>query len=202
MKKLLIIVLLLMLGTTSSWAADPEKALEVVQSTAQQMLDAIRQNRASLTQDPSRLYNLVNSIAVPHFDFEIVSQLVLGKHWQTASAAQRQRFTEEFRKLMIRTYAKALLEYADTEITYLPMRPSKRDDQVTVRSQVQPNSGPPVPMDYAMCLSGGAWKVCNITIDKSINFVVNYRKQLSSQIRSQGLDQVIADLSARNAEAK
>jgi phospholipid transport system substrate-binding protein len=103
---------------------------------------------------------------------------------------------------MIRTYAKALLEYADAEITYLPMRPSKRDDQVTVRSQVQPSGGTPVPMDYAMCLSGSEWKVCNITIDKSINFVVNYRKQLSSQIRSQGLDKVINDLSARNAEAK
>lgn len=201
MKKFIIALLLLMLNGPLAFAANAEQAVQVIKNTSQQILDAIQQDKAGLSQNPGQLYQLVNNIALPHFDFETVAQLVLGKHWRTASAEQKQRFINEFRTLMVRTYAKALLEYSDAQIEYLPTRPSNRDDRVTVRSQVNPGSGPAIPMDYAMCLSGSQWKVCNITIDKSINFVVNYRKQLSSQIRSQGLDGVIADLSARNAQA-
>ena len=182
------------------WSAAPEQAQQLIQGISQKMQQALLQNQSQLRHDSSQIYDLVDDILLPHIDFEIIAQLVLGKHWPKASSEQKQKFIEEFRTLMVRTYAKALLEYADSELHYPPLRQSSKEQRVNVRVDVQLASGQKVPIDYTMCDRNGAWKVCNIVIDRSINFVINYRKQIDDQVRSQGLDQVIAQLSERNAK--
>ena len=174
------------------WSATPDQAQQLIQGISQKMQQALLQNRTQLQSDSSQIYDLVADILLPHIDFETIAQLVLGKHWRRADTAQKQKFTNEFRTLMVRTYAKALLEYADSELHYPPLRQSKNKQRVTVRVDVQLASGQTVPIDYTMCDNGGSWKVCNIVIDRSINFVINYRNQIDDQIRSRGLDKVIA----------
>ena len=66
----------------------------------------------------------------------------------------------------MRTYATALLEYANEKITFPPMPASATgSDEATVRSEVQLKRGEPVDINYSMHLKDGAWKVYDVTVD-------------------------------------
>jgi phospholipid transport system substrate-binding protein len=202
MKKTIALgLLLLLLSSNALWAA-ARAPQEVVQDTSARMVDALRKNRTTLDRDPSRLYELVNQIVLPNFDFELMSRWVLGRAWQQATPDQRSRFAEEFRTLLVRTYAKALLEYADEDIRLLPQSAPKVDGkETTVRTEVKPKTGQPIPINYSMHLgNNGVWKVYDVTVE-GVSIVTNYRDTFASQIRSQGLDAVITDLQQRNSRS-
>jgi phospholipid transport system substrate-binding protein len=169
----------------------------VVDAATQEMLTALRQNQDELKQHPERIYDLVAEIALPKFDFETMSRLVLGQHWRSASPEQRSAFVTEFRNLLVRTYATALLEYKGQDIRYLPERPSSRPDQATVRTElIQPGSTP-ISIDYALVERDGVWKVYDLAIDR-ISLVTNYRGSFNAEIRQHGLDGLITRLAERN----
>ena len=200
-KKIIVFgLLLLMLGSGALWAAI-KPPQEVVQDTSAQMLEALRQNREALRQDSSRIYALVDRIVLPNFDFDLMSRWVLGRSWQQATPEQRRRFAAEFRTLLVRTYAKALLEYSDDLIQVLPQaNPATDSSETTVRTEVQPRTGASIQINYSMHLNNEGWKVYDVTVD-GVSLVTNYRSTFASQIRSNGLDTVIADLQQRNAQA-
>lgn len=196
---MLCAALMLCASALAQAAPDPRQAQALIEDTVSRMQQTLLANRDELQRDASKINTYVREILLPRIDFETIAKLVLGKHWRGASAQQRQRFTDEFRELMVRTYAKALLEYLDAEVGVMSVQPSNRDNRVTVRSQVILPDGERVPLDYTVCHKD-SWKVCNIVIDRSINFVVNYRQQIGSQVQSQGLDAVIDELSRRNVQ--
>jgi len=93
---------------------------------------------------------LVHELILPHFDFVRISQWVLGKYWRTANPQQRARFIEEFRTLLVRTYAMALLEYADRPIKYLPVHADPQEETVTIKTEVEGPGNQSVPMTYRL----------------------------------------------------
>ncbi len=201
MKKAIAIgLLLLALGEGLVWAAIAPPQ-EVVQDTSTRMLSALRQNYAVLKNDSSQIYGLVNQIVLPNFDFELMSRWVLGRAWQQATPEQRRRFTEEFRTLLVRTYAKALLEYANEEVRVLPQPGAADSSEATVKTEVRLKAGQPIQINYSMHLNSDGWKVYDVTVD-GVSLVTNYRGTFASQIRANGLDAVIADLQQRNGAAR
>ncbi len=200
MKKLIAFGLLLfMLSGGLLWAA-VKPPQEVIQDTSTRMLEALRKNSDTLRQDSSRIYALVDQIVLPNFDFELMSRWVLGRNWQQATPEQRRRFADEFRTLLVRTYAKALLEYSDNDIRVLPSANPADNNEATVKTEVQVRTGSPIPISYTMHLNSEGWKVYDVTVD-GVSLVTNYRSTFAGQIRSSGLDTVIADLQKRNAQA-
>ena len=92
-----------------------------------------------------------------------VSQLVLGKHWRTASDSQKARFTEAFRALLIRTYATAITKYTGQEkINFLPTEFNpKSKDRAKVHAEGQLSSGGagiPLEFSYYRDKQDGQWK--------------------------------------------
>jgi phospholipid transport system substrate-binding protein len=191
-------VLLVVYGAFSSAKAAPS-AEDVVKSTANQVLAKLRSEREMLRQKPTALYQLVNELIIPHFDFRRMSQWVLGRYWRTASDTQRSAFVGEFRTLLVRTYATALLEYSDQKIRYLPVQAPAGAKTVTVKTQVDRPGGSPIPINYRMHDKDGDWKVFDVAVD-GVSLVSTYRSTFGSQIRQDGLDALIKVLSARNKE--
>jgi phospholipid transport system substrate-binding protein len=197
MKKTIALgLLLLVLVNGALWAA-VKPPQDVIQDTSARMLSALRQNYAALKQDSSQIYGLVDQIVLPNFDFELMSRWVLGRAWQQASPEQRRRFTEEFRTLLVRTYAKALLEYANEDVRVLPQPGAADGNETTIKTEVRLKAGQPIQINYSMHLNPEGWKVYDVTVD-GVSLVTNYRGTFASQIRTNGLDAVIDDLEQRN----
>lgn len=197
MKRVIALGLLLLALGGGAIEAAVKPPQDVIQDTSTRMIDALRQNRAKLDRDPGQIYGLVDQIVLPNFDFELMSRWVLGRAWQQASPDQRRRFTEEFRTLLVRTYAKALLEYSDEDLQLLPQPAVGDGSEVTVKTEVRLKAGRPIQINYSMHLNNDGWKVYDVKVD-GVSLVTNYRSTFASQIRANGMDSVIADLQQRN----
>lgn len=183
---------------TAVAVADNADPATLVRATSDRMLVVLKEQHTVIKAEPQRLYELVDDIVLPHFDFERMARWVLGKHWKRASPEQQKRFVDEFRTLLVRTYGTALLDYTDLKINYLPVRMAEGSEDVTVRTEVVKPGGQPVPINYSMFRRADGWKVYDVTID-GISLVSNYRTDFSAQIASGGLDGLIQKLVERNA---
>lgn len=184
-------------GVTSvaSAALGPQ---ELVQQTTDRLLNAIQQERSVIDKTPSRIFELVEEIALPHFDFHVISRRVLGKEqWQSASDGQRERFEKEFALMLIRTYATALKEYKGQAVKMHPLEMKPGDRKVKVRAEVEQPGSFPIPIDYWMYEKGGVWRVYDVAID-DISLVANYRTTFANEIQNGGLDKLISTLATRN----
>lgn len=174
----------------------------LIQDATTEMLQSLKDNKTQLEEDPSIIYGLVQEILMPNFDFAKMSKLALGKNWRKASAEQRERFTEEFRLLLVRTYSTAMLEYTDEKINFLPFRGDVAKKKVKVEMEILQTGGPSIPMSLSMYLNKEeAWKVYDVKID-GISLVTNYRSTFSTEIRNDGMDKLIDRLAARNEKVK
>jgi phospholipid transport system substrate-binding protein len=191
-----VLLLSVLLIATPLRAASDVTPLELVQDTSSRMLAALSDERDAIRRDPSHLYDLVSTIVLPYFDFERMSQWVLGKNWRTATPEQREHFVEQFRGLLVRTYGTALFDYADEKIIYLPFAGDITAPSVTVRTEIE-HAGSTIPISYSMYRSRNGWKVYDVAIS-GISLVTNYRSSFGNIIRDEGIDSLIRQLADKN----
>lgn len=172
---------------------------ELVRHTSEDVLAVIKQDKDIQAGDLRKITALAEDKILPHFDFERMSRMVLGKHWRSASKEQQAQFMSEFRSLLIRTYASALAKYRNQTIDYKPFRAQPGDTSVTVKTEIIQPGGPSLPIDYTLAKVGNQWKVYDVVIE-GVSLVTNYRGQFSGEIRQSGMDGLIQRLTQKNKE--
>jgi phospholipid transport system substrate-binding protein len=161
----------------------------------------LKANKNVYTKDHKKLYAMVDEHVLPNFDFRAMSRTVLGRYWRTADEEQRARFTREFRDLLVRTYATALLKYNDETIVYLPFRLSPDDRTATVKSEVRrTDGGPPIAINYSFYRTDAGWKVYDVTIEGA-SLVTTYQSTYSARVQREGVNALIANLAQDNKAA-
>lgn len=188
----------LLVGSLS--ASADSGATELVKRTSERMISALESRRSAIKSNPAMIYGLVGKIAVPHFDFAKITKAAVGKHWNDASPAQQKALTEGFQQVLIRTYAKALINYSGEKIRYLPEQPG-RSGTVVVPTEVSEPGAKAIPIDYKLYKKGGSWKVYDVKIDR-VSLVSNYRSSFNSQIRRDGIDGLIKRIDEMNAKGQ
>lgn len=188
---------LLLWGAVALASTSEHEAVQLVKQTTEQVVKEIQTDREAYLNDEALLYDLVNEVVIPHFNFERMSKWVLGRYWREASPEQRERFEKEFRQLLVKTYATALTQYSDQKIEFLPVRVRTEDEDVLVRTEVRQGGGYTIPITYNMHRNDGKWMVYDVTIE-GVSLVSNYRSSFAGQIRSHGIDRLISMLAERN----
>ena len=173
---------------------DPQK---VVRETGNRVLAEVTERRAELEADPALVYPLVEDTVVPHFDFRRMSQSALGRFWRKATEEQKQALTDEFRQLLVRTYATALLGYSGQQIQYLPVQYRQGDKRVMVPTRIADGKAPPIPVNYRLRLNHERWLVYDVVID-GVSLITNYRSQFATEVRRSGIDGLISSLATKN----
>ena len=198
MKLRVVITALCLLLSISGFvsAATNQSAGDVVKITVDGVLERLVEEKQELEEHPERIYDLINELVIPHFDFSSMSRWVLGSSWKKASEEQREVFIEQFKTLLVRTYAKALLEYSNEEIKYLDTVTKENSNLVTVNTEMKSDGGS-VPLSYRLHIASGEWKVVDVSVD-GISLISTYRGSFRSEIKKNGLDSLITKLSERN----
>jgi len=192
----LMLALVLVVGVVSTAVAQ-DTPLDVVKTTSDQALEQMSSREEELKASPDKIYELVEHIVLPRFDFERMSTLVLGKYWRRAKPEEKSAFTLAFREMLVRTYAMALLSYSGEEIVYLPSHDADNASRVKVNTQVAATGAAPIPISYSLHQVADDWKVFDVTID-GISLVSNYRSSFSTKIKRYKLSGLIAKLEKRN----
>jgi phospholipid transport system substrate-binding protein len=210
MRTLLVSLGLLLVFALPSQGADAPAAAavatpglgpqELMDKVSRDLLRELDADRAAITKDPARLRALVDKHLLPHFDTDYAARLVLGKHWRTATDAQRKRFVEAFYGALMADYGSALSEFTADRLRILPFRGDPAADSATVRTEVKRDDGTPVPVNYTLRRTPQGWKAWDVTIE-GISYVRSFRNDFGAEIDQKGLDAVITRLEARNAAA-
>ena len=190
----LILVLCMMAGVVHAAMETPDG---VVKQTADAVIDRIKSQRAELDANPAKIYDVVNELVIPHYDFTSMSRWVLGKNWKTASEAQRSEFILQFQTLLVRTYARALLEYSGQEIKYFPVEINPKNKLALVKTEMTSDGAQPFPVAYRMHQKNDEWKVIDVSVD-GVSLVSTYKGSFSTQIKKNGFDSLISELTTKN----
>jgi len=186
---------------SSSAAAAIEDPQQMVRETGDRVLAELTARKAELDADPTLIYPMVERTVLPHFDFRSMSQSAMGRFWRQASEAQKEGITDQFRELLIRTYATALLGYSGEQIEYLPVKYRDGDERVMIPTRIAANNAPAIPINYRLRLNGDQkWQVYDVVID-GVSLITNYRSQFATAIRRQGIDGLISALAEKNRQS-
>lgn len=143
----------------------------------------------------------VDSVINPYIDFDLISSLVLGKFWKTASPAEQKGFEKEFKVLLIRSYSRGFVEFKNWSISFLPVEITPDAKKVVIKTKIIQPGMQAVAVDYRMVLFKGSWRVYDILID-GVSLVTTYRSSFQNDIEKTGsLQGIIDQLTKRNAEA-
>lgn len=189
-------VLALNLGLPAAQAAE-EAPDALVKRVSADVLETIKKDASLRNGDSSKINALVNEKVMPYVDFRRMTSAAVGPAWRQATPEQRQKLQDEFKALLIRTYAGALSQVGDQTITVRPVRMAAGDTDVLVRTQVN-GRGDPVQLDFRLEKQGTGWKLYNFNV-LGVWLVETYRNQFAQEINANGIDGLIKTLASRSS---
>ena len=171
----------------------------LIKRLSEDTLSAIKADRAIKSGDTSRIIALVDSRIMPNVNFQRMTAAAVGPAWRQATPEQQKRLQDEFKTLLVRTYAGALTQVRDQTVQLKPMRSSPGDNEVVVRTQVV-GRGEPIQLDYRLEKAGSDWRIYDVNV-LGVWLVDQYRNSFAQEIGSNGIDGLIAKLAERNKSA-
>ena len=175
-------------------AAAPD---QLVKTVTLEVVELITKDKEIQAGNRAKLVQLIDAKVLPHFNFGAMTALALGQSWNKANPEQKKRLTEEFRTLLVRTYASALAAYSEQKFDFRPLRAKPSDTDVTVQVRVLQPGSQPVPIDYSMEKTASGWKVYDVMVG-GVSLVANYRTEFNNAVRESGIDGLIKNLNTKN----
>lgn len=137
----------------------------------------------------------VMTIVKQGFDFQVMSQLVLGRTWRKIDQPQRDYFQELFTKLLENAYIGKLEGYSGQVTEYQGER--IKGEKAEVSTTVQ-HEGVSMPVNYIMRYKDSGWKVYDVKIE-GVRLLRNYKAQFESILRKDKFDGLVKVLEEKNA---
>lgn len=196
---LLTLALLLPAGAAQAQTTAAPAPDVFILELSTEVLNTVKSDKAIQAGDVARVVALVDTKVMPHVNFQRMTASAVGRHWRTATPEQQKRLQDEFKLLLVRTYAGALAQVKDQSIALKPLRANPTDNEVVVRTEIK-GRGEPIQLDYRMERSGSGWKVYDFNV-LGIWLVEQYRSSFAQEITASGIDGLITKLAERNKSA-
>lgn len=194
MKKLLSLLFTVLISAAACAEEAPDA---LIQRVTEEVLEIVRKDKDIQNGSTQKVVDLAEKKVLPHFNFQHMTALALGKEWRKASPQQQQQLTAEFKTLLVRTYSNALTGYRNQKIVHKPFKMNPGDTDVLVRTEVVQPGSKPVQLDYSLEKQDSGWKVYDVVV-AGISLVTNYRDQFGQEVRNGGIDGLIASIAAKN----
>jgi phospholipid transport system substrate-binding protein len=186
-------------GLASAALAQDSAPEALIQRLSTEVIDTVKTDAAIQGGDVSKIVALVDAKVMPHVNFQRMTARAVGVAWRSATPEQQKRLQEEFKTLLVRTYAGALTQVKDQTVQLKPFRGNPADEQVVVRTEVK-GKGEPIQLDYRLEKTGADWKIIDVNV-VGVWLVGQYQNTFKQWTSEGGIDGLIAKLVERNAKA-
>lgn len=193
-RRLACAVLALAAGAVQAQMTPPDELVKQVMLDIQRSIVTDKDLQGG---DRAKTVQVIENKALPHFNHVGMTALAVGAHWRKATPEQKKRLAEEFRTLLVRTYASSLSAFGDQKFDFRPLRVKPDDTDVTVQVRVLQPGSQPVIVEYDMEKTANGWKCYDVRV-AGISLVVNYRTEFGNIVRDKGIDGLIGTLAAKN----
>lgn len=171
----------------------------LIKQISTEVIDTVKADKAIQGGDIGKIIALVDTKVMPHVNFQRMTALSVGRHWRTATPEQQKRLQDEFKVLLVRTYAGALTQVKDQTVQLKPYRAAAEDTEVVVRTEVK-GKGEPIQLDYRLEKTDGGWKIYDVNV-LGVWLVEQYKGSFNQEIGATGIDGLIKKLADRNKAA-
>ena len=180
--------------------AQEQKPDELVKQITDDVMKAIQSDKQLAAGDKQKALRLAEEKILPHVDFDEATRLAVGRSWRQASGEQKKQLTDEFRRMLLRTYSNAISAYQGQQMKVLPLHMKAGDTDVAVRNQYIKPGQKPVQVDYQMHKVGNDWKIYDIIVE-GVSLVLTYRSEFDQVVKESGVDGLIKRISQKNEPA-
>ncbi len=171
----------------------------LIKQVTEEVLSIVRQDKDIQNGSTRKAIELVEAKVLPHFNFQRMTALAMGRDWNKADPEQKKRLSEEFKTLLVRTYSNALTGYRDQTIRYKPTRMQGDATDVVVKTEIHQSGGKPIQLDYSLEKQQEGWKVYDVIV-AGVSLVTNYRDTFNQEVRANGVDGLIQMLVNKNKQ--
>ena len=193
-------LLALALWTVAASAQGQQSPDNLVKEVADDVLRALREDPDLRTGSQAKMAQIIEQKIAPHFAFERMTRLAVGKAWRQATDGQKKALMEQFRQLLVRSYSAAWTVYQNVVVDMKPLRMQPGDDDVVVKTEIKrPGDAPPIAVNYSMFQADSTWKVYDVSVE-GVSLVTTYRSSFAEEIRKGGIDGLIKSLRDKNAQ--
>lgn len=185
--------LLLWLAPVMAFSADTGPKAQIEQ-TVEQVIDTLKDETIRGDQQRRRLTELIKA----RFDFQAMSQWVLGPYWKKADADERETFIELFSELLEASYLGRIESYSDEEVRFVSEEikgPRAEVETLIVRDSAD------IPISYKLVDRQGEWLVYDVIVEK-VSLVRNYRGTYTEIARKQGMNGLFEQMRGKIEELK
>ena len=180
-------------------AADASAPDLLIRQLSLETLEAVKGDKSIQGGDLQKIILLVDTKVMPHVNFQRMTASAVGRFWRQATPEQQKRLQDEFKTLLVRTYAGALAQVKDQTIALRPLRASPGDTEVVVRTEIR-GKGDPIQLDYRLEKVSGVWMIFDVNV-LGIWLADQYRNSFAQEIGANGIDGLIKTLADKNQKA-
>src|SRR5262245_32467487 len=141
MKNSLIALMFFCVAASPAGAAESLAPDALAKAVTEEILAVLRADKDIQAGNQKKVISLVEDKVLPHFNFTRMTRLAVGANWRQASPEQQKRLTDEFRTLLVQTYAATLTAYRDQKVEFRPLRMQAEDTDVMVRTSIIQSGG-------------------------------------------------------------
>ncbi|MDR1277071.1 MAG: ABC transporter substrate-binding protein [Candidatus Accumulibacter sp.] len=171
----------------------------LVKRVTDEVLEIVRQDKEIQSGNTKKILELVEAKVFPHFDFDHMTALAVGRDWSRATPEQKKRLADEFHILLVRTYSNALTAYRDQGIRYRALKLAPEDTETLVRTEILQPGSKPIALNYSLEKHDDGWKVFDVAV-AGVSLVGNYRDAFSTEVRANGIDGLLKMLVDKNKQ--
>ena len=169
----------------------------LVKEVTLEVVELVAKDKEIKSGNRAKLIEVIEAKVLPHFNFTAMTMLAMGQSWRQATPEQKKQLIDQFRTLLVRTYASALAAYSDQKLEFRPLRARPSDTDVIVNVRVLQRGAQPIPIDYSMEKTASGWKAYDVMVG-GVSLVANYRTEFNAIVRQQGIDALIQTLEQKN----
>lgn len=176
--------------------ANPE-AVNQVRDSSVQVLNILNQANG---KNDAQIRRQAENVVTPHFDFELMTALAVGKPWKTANAQQRSALVEGFKNMIRAQYTGTMLKFKNAKVN-IKDKPIVKGNDVEVNAQLATQGGKPINVTFVTRKHGSLYRAYDVKLEGG-SLVTAYRQQFGEVVRTKGIDGLVAHLQAQNGRRK
>jgi len=198
--KILLLLLTGLISTSTLAQLEGDDPVSLVTNTTNGILTKLNNNFEQYEADPASLQALVRSDLMPLLDVHYSARLILGRAGRGLKKAKVDTFADAMVNLLVNRYSDGLLQFRSKEpLWVIPQRGELNEKLTRVRTRVKLPGGGEAPVDYAFHKTPDGWKAFDVIVE-GISYVTTFRNQIMPDVQANGIDSVIARLTAGELE--
>lgn len=175
-------------------SADQQAARAFANDIAKSAIAILTDSNLSESGKQNQLENLFSASV----DLDWVARFVLGKHWRSASEAQREAYVKHYKEFIVRNFTSQLGQYSGQTFKIEQVIPRGEDGEYLLTLTLLNKNEPPIYLDYRVRKKGSGFLIFDIIIE-GVSLITTQRSEFNSVVSSKGLDYLIEALKSRSS---